>query len=877
MKMRWAAALLLLTGLCVNRAWADGFGFTVANATVSNAKAAGNTDVTKAEVGDTFTITGAAFASYRSSGAAPAITDNDLARYSANLTGSVADITGTTVHYTGTFSIIYTGPQTTQTIATGSLDLHAAFGNDGSAVITGFLKADPKLSGLDGTPWANTDFSLYNPGRFYGVYKPAAGDYAHGSITASVNAGKVGFATSIEDSTVQNHKASGNNDPTHAQLGDTFTLAAPLASYYTIGGPPLTDNDLSRYSLTFNGTVVGISGKVVTYTGPFSLTYTGPAYPSGVTIETGSFTLTASYNDTYTSSAKLTATLVADAGYSTTESAWAQTDFAIFNPATFNGTYTPQGDGSTGIVSGSLIGGVLGFSTTIAQGDVVNSKAAGNTNVNFAEVGDPFHVSGNLAAYLAVGAPPLTDHDLNKYNMIIDGTVTSTSGTTVVYDGSFRITYVSGALSVSIESGTCNIVAVFDSAGNARLSGTLTAKAGADSALAPFNTTDYSAFNAAAFTGEYTRVATDHGTLRGGLTGGTLAVPIQSRVLGTAIEGSPTAAVQTNDARRAIVASGTTLFVLDPATGDDAPGWAGGKTLDGKVLGRAAVLKDDVYVGTDAGTIYRFNLQTGALVGSGQPISGGHIYSGLAVVDHQTTGEAVDQVVAPVFISGLNQVWLFKVAGDFSKSSGVKLGDGVISTSTPSVPQNGLIFVGTNSGLFTIRYSDLAIQAAVATPTPTAPLTVGGSVYVGTGTGSTFRKLNVATGATTAQVDLASPLMLGAFYEKQTGFIQAGTADGHIASFDNTGSFVGYTLPGLMNPDVTGGSQTMPVEANNVLYRATENKEILSGKPLNGDEQETIAVLSAIRGAIAVTGQTPGADYLIATSPDGIVHLIGVR
>ncbi|HEY3411443.1 MAG TPA: hypothetical protein VGM51_00145 [Armatimonadota bacterium] len=875
MKMRWAAALLLLTGLCVNRAWADGFGFTVANATVTNVKGSGNTNVNVAEVGDTFTVTGAAFTSYRSSGAAPAINDNDLNKYTADLTGTATQVTGNQVRYEGTFTLKYTG-SVSLTIVTGELDVRAVYGPDGSAVLTGFLLADAKLP-LP-APWNNTDFSLYNPGRFYGVYKPAPGDYTHGSLACNLNAGNIGFATSISDTTVQNQKAPGNTDTAHAEVGDTFSLLAPLASYYTIGGPPLNNNDLSSYTLGFNATVTNVTGTLVTYVGTFTLTYTAPDFPSGLVIETGSLSLLASYNEPFTGAAKLTAQLIATNGNATTQTPWDNTDYAIFNPGVFTGTYKPTVLGSaTGIVSGSLQGGVLGFSASIADGTIINSKAPGNLDVNKAEVGDPFHASGPLAAYLAVGAPPLLDRDLSKYTVVLDGTATAVIGTTVMYDGVFRITY-SGGITANVESGTFNIVAVYDAAANAQLSGVLNAKAGAESSVPPFNTTDYAAFNPGKFTGKYTRVQVGFGTLHGGLIGGTLTVPIQSRLLGTAIEGSATAATQTDDARRAIVASGSTLFVLDPATGNDAPGWEGGKTLSGKVPGRSAVLKDALYVGTDTGTVYAFDLKTGALINSVQLDPNAHIYSGMAVVDKTLTGEPTDTIVVPVFRSDLNQTLLYKIPTTLTAPLTVKLSDGAISTSAASVPMNGLIFVGSNDGLFTVRYSDLSIQSTVATPTTTSPLTVGDAVYVGTGTGTTLLKLNVATGVSDGHpFELSSPLTLSAFYEKRSNLIQAGTSDGRISSFDNAGSFMGYTLPGLFNPDNTGGSQSMPVSSNNVLYRATENKEILSCKPLNGDDQQMIAVMSPVRGPMSATGQTPGADYLIATSPDGTVHLIGVR
>ncbi|HEY3266068.1 MAG TPA: hypothetical protein VGM37_04020 [Armatimonadota bacterium] len=867
MKLRWAAALLVLTGLGTAPARADGFGFTMANATVVNNDANHNG---KADVNETFTVTNAAFTSYRSSGSAPAILDNDLNRYFATLNGVVAEVSGTSVRYTGTFTITYSGPDLTTDIETGTLDLRAKFDGSGAAKITGTLTANPGSVSSD-PKFAATDFSLYNPGRFFGVYTPNS-DPATGVITASVNAGNIGFAASLSNGTASNGDENGDGV---AEVGETFAMTAPLSTYFYVGAPPLTDNDLNRYSLKFNGTVTSVSGTTVSYAGTFSLVYNdGNLFPTGLTIETGDFTLVADYNEASTGAAKLTATLVAKPGFSTTEAAWANTDYAIFNPATFHGTYVPAAGGKTGIVSGSLIGGVLGFSASIAEGNIVNTDSNGNGR---ADVGEPFNAGGPLAAYLGIGAPDLQDRDLSRYNLLLSGSVAAVDGVVVTYTGTFTISYANPDLGAAIETGTFSVVATYDAFGNASLKGTLNAKPGAESAVAPFNTTDYAPFNPATFTGQYTVASGGaSGALRGGLIGGTMVQAIQSRKLGAMVEGSPTAATRTDDARVAIAASGQTLFVINPATGNDMPGFELGKFLDGKVIGRAAVLKDFAYVATDGGSIYRFNLKTGETI-SGKPFAAGaKIYTAPAVVDHAISGLAADQLVVSYSLNGASKVAVVPADTLATVTKEASLGSG-ITTSSPSVPYANRVVVGSNSGVYTLSFPDLVPINSAPVAAVTSPLMVGPAAYLGTGTGQTFSKVNIVNGNVSTVANLGSPLIAGAFYEKRTNLIQAGTADGRIVSFDPAGASVGLTLPGLFNASNTGGSMSMPVETNNLLYRATENREILSGIPLNGDDQQIISVITPVRGALAATGQIPGVDFVLGASTDGILHMIAVR
>jgi hypothetical protein len=57
----------------------------------------------------------------------------------------------------------------------------------------------------------------------------------------------------------------------------------------------------------------------------------------------------------------------------------------------------------------------------------------------------------------------------------------------------------------------------------------------------------------------------------------------------------------------------------------------------------------------------------------------------------------------------------------------------------------------------------------------------------------------------------------------------------------------------------------------------TEKRQILSRTPLDADNEQTVDLVSAVRGAMAATGQTPRKDFVVGTSPDGYVHMIGVR
>src|SRR5690606_31021702 len=111
----------------------------------------------------------------------------------------------------------------------------------------------------------------------------------------------------------------------------------------------------------------------------------------------------------------------------------------------------------------------------------------------------------------------------------------------------------------AVENGIFSIVAVYNADGTANLSGTLRANSGAAYASAPFQSTDYAPFNPAVFTGFY-RSAGATGTFFGNLTSGAMVQSLASRKVGATIEGSPTAATTSGDARRALVVSNSTLY-----------------------------------------------------------------------------------------------------------------------------------------------------------------------------------------------------------------------------------------------------------------------------------------------------------------------------
>lgn len=1090
MRKRWALPFVTLC-LAAPGALAGGFGFSLSGATVVNNDINGNG---KAEVGDSFSITGAIFSNYRAFGGAPTLDDNDLNRYSATINGTAVAVDGNTVEYNGTFSLVYNGPVlANEVIERGTLKLRAAYGQGGAADVTGVFTANP---GAESTvaPFNTTDFAPYNTGRFFGKYLPAPGG-ATGTLSANLNAGNIGFATSLHNAVLTNNDANGNGK---ADVNETFLLTAGISTYFTNGGPPLTDNDLNLYSFSVNGLVAAVNGNTVTYTGTYELRYKNPAAtpPVDELVENGTMTLTAVFGANAAGGAKLTGNLIANAGTLSTLPPFDQTDFAIFNPGEFHGTYVPTGTGATGIVSGSLIGGVMGFSSSIAAGTVNNNDANGNGK---ADVGETFTMSAPLAAYMAVGAPPLTDKDLNRYTVQMSGTANAVNGTTVDYTGTFQIIYTNpGVYTAVMESGAFTMTAVYDATGAAQLTGALTAKAGPETTDVPFDQTDYAPFNPAAFSGTYKPVGNGSvGVLHGGLTGGSLVPSIRSRKVGTGIAGSPTAARSLAGAKYAAVVSNNVLYVVDPATGDDAPGWAGGSVLDGRVFGRPVVFKDLVYVGTEAGSLLCFNLLNGSLVKSITWPSG-RITSTPATVEGQYYGLASDVIVVSVDNLSAGTTAIVKLdAATLSVVNSIEI-PGVSQGVSPAVFRD-LIFAGTSSNLTTLRFGDMAVQTQVATPVTTSPLVVRGftilndfdgtgpvqgnggvifrqpsfsgstsaqlnvttynsttlstdfatsgtkavkvafqfvdndpnrwlrlttsganpvidagqgfafkiriepadpaqgadplgvaigvretvyatdpaigsnggatgsiewigasgvtsgapnttriiqpgawydvvfnipaesyagftgngvlaptfnkltlehiafrstgsskpvNVYiddvrivatnegpgsvsvltfVGTGDGSNLTRMNSINGNVLGSVNLGSPLMASAFYESRTNLVQAGLADGRIPSFFSDGSFAGYTLPGLFNETVTGGSQTMPVLAKGLLYRGTNNKQLVSGIPLNGDSQEIIDLVSAPSGALGATGQTPGEDFIVTASPDGYLHTVGIR
>lgn len=881
MKLRWATALLALAALNTAGARAAGFGFTVSSATVVNNDANNNG---KADVGETFTVTNAKFSSYVSSGGAPKIADGDLDRYSADIHGTVVAVNGNEVRYTGPFSITYTGPAYPLglVIETGQTEFWATFQPDGSAILRGNFKAKPgNEPGMDSDPnFRDTDFEPYNPGRFFGLYTPTPGNPATGTISANMNAGPEGFAASLHNATLTNNDANSNG---MADVGETFTMTAPIAAYYPQTADallPLRDADLSRYQLVLNGTVVSVVGRSVDYTGAYSLRYTGPAYPAGVEVETGTFSLNALFNESGTGAAKLSGQFVATVGVPAglaSDPNFSNTDFAIFNPATFNGTYEPASPGAlSGSVSGNLTGGVLGFSATVGNGVLTNNDTNNN---GVADVGETFVATGPLSAYMAVGAPPLLDKDLNRYTITLNGTVATVVGQVVTYTGTFRLTYSGPSLTADIETGVFDLRAVFAADGTAHLAGSLTADVGAP-AGGPFASTDYAPFNDAAIEGFY-RSSGATGSFFARITSGTMVQSIASRKLGAAIEGSPTAATSTTDARRAVVAAGNMLYVLDPATGYDAAGWENGKVLDGKVVGnnRPVVLRDQVFVGTDTGMLYRFDLNTGALLSSGRPGGAG---SSILTAPAPVAAAPMDQVVVSVANwNGGTASAIVRLAADnlTAPVAGPQvLSPAGLATSSPAIPLNGNVYVGTSDGLFLLNYADLTIKAQSPVSVFTSPLVAESTVWVGTGDATQLQALNAnnlsALEGTT--YNLNSPLQLGAFYDSVNGYVYAGTYDGRVHAFNTAGAYAGLVLPGLFNPENTGNSMSMPVAAGRLMFRATNNKQVLFGIPLNGDAQGAVDVVSPVAGAMAATGQTAGADFVISASGDGFIHMMSL-
>jgi hypothetical protein len=875
MRMKWAA-LLMTMGLGAGAALAGGFGFSISSATVNNNDSNGNGI---ADVGETLTVTGAPFASYRSSGSAPVIADNDLNRYSANIAATATEVVGTKVRYQGTFELIYNGPQFSNVkVEAGTLDVRAEYDASGTAILDGTFMANPGAE-TNTAPWNTTDFSPYNTGRWFGVYIRNAADHSKGLLGCSMNAGQVGFAASMNNALLTN--ADENNNGV-ADVGETFSMDATVASYYTVGGPPLNNNDIDLYHFIVapgQGKVISVTGTTATYEGPFTIRYINPALSYDQAIESGTFRFTASFYGDVGGDAKLTGLMLASPGILNTTPPWENTDFSIFNPGTFNGTYHTQG--KTALVSGTLIGGVLGFSTSSGAGSVINNDTNGN---GVADVGETYRAILPLSSYFSAGAPPLLDKDLNKYSLSMDGTATTVVGTTVTYTGTWKLTYTdnlaSPPISIDVETGTFTNTAVYDgTTGAAEVTAELNAKPGVESNIPPFDITDYAPFNPGTFKGHYAPNAGGAtGSLRGGLTAGTVARQITSRRFANGVEGSPTAAVQTDDARRAIIGSGTKLYVVDPATGNDAPGWEGGKTIDGKVFGRASVYKDTCYVGTDAGTLYAFDLKTGALLGSGKPAgAGSKILTAPAVVPAALVGEASDSIIVSA-TSGAGAVVVKVLPTNLGVAVATQPIGGAQSVSSPSIPNASLVFVGSDASLVALRTSDLAIQQTANLVTPTSPIGVGGKVFVGVNAGgSTFATLNGATGLQENAFALSSNLILGAFYEKKVNLVHAGTQDGRIQSFNPDGTFAGYTLSGLFNFANTNGSRSMPVVSNSIIYRSTENKQILSGWPLYGDSQETIDTVTSVRQSLAATGQTVGSDWIIGVAPDGNAQFIAVR
>ncbi len=879
---RWVTTLLLSSSVACG-ALAGGFGFSIAGADITN-NDLNNNGI--ADVGESFTMTGAKFSHYRSTAGAPAITQDDLDRYSADITGTVVAVVGQSVHYVGTFKINYKGPVVSSPVESGTLDIWADYQWNKIAMLRGLFLATPGSEPGAVAPFDTTDFSPYNSGRFFGVYAPLPGGKT-GRIGCNMNAGSVGIAAALDNGVMDNDDKNGNGV---ADPGETFKLVAKAASYTSLGGPDITQNDLDRYTVELNGTCSTVVGRKATYGGLFKVIYTGPAYPAGHQVESGTFTMTADYALGTPGAARLMGEFAATPGAESTDINFKNTDFAIFNPGVFFGTYQPIGNGAKGSVSGSIVGGVLGFSASVAEAAVANADTNSNDRV---DVGETFSATGPLSAYMAVGAPLLMDNDLNRYSLSLTGTATSVAGTKVHYDGTFTLTYTGPDLVAVVETGTVSADAEYAADGTAALTGTLIAKAGAEFTAPPFDVTDWAPFNGAEFKAFYAQNPADHskGTLRFFWQGGTLVRTLVSRKVGSAIEGSPAAATLINtgsdpaldDARRVLVTSGSTLFVIDPATGLDSKGFKGGFALDGQATSRPAVLKDKAYVGTEKGTVYALDLRTGSVVSTGKPIGAGAKIAAIAPVDKLLTGDVKDQLI--IVANTPTSSVVTKVAADNVAAPLTPTVDLDItpSTSSPVVADTGKVFVGTDTALYMLNYATLAPTGIVMEKTATSPLAVGTNVFVGTGTGQKLVQINSSKGTVIGFYDLTSPLSQSAFYENaKSKLIIAGVNDGRVFTFKSDGTPTGLAIAGLFNNEQTGGSVNAPVLSNGILYRGTMKKQIVSAGSLkevnlNCDNQEIVNLVSVPTGAIVATGQNPAKDWVSAVNAEGIIHFIATR
>jgi hypothetical protein len=144
----------------------------------------------------------------------------------------------------------------------------------------------------------------------------------------------------------------GNNNI--ADVGDGFSITGGTFLTYladTPADPQLNNADLANYTYNLNGTASAVNGNLVTYTGTYSINYTGFG---GNPVSAGNFSIDATF------SSPLSATLTG----SLTESSHAGApfqDLGAYSSVTFNGLFAANPLNAPGSPNntGTLLSGTI--------------------------------------------------------------------------------------------------------------------------------------------------------------------------------------------------------------------------------------------------------------------------------------------------------------------------------------------------------------------------------------------------------------------------------------------------------------------------------------------------------------------------------------
>ena len=174
---------------------------------------------------------------------------------------------------------------------------------------------------------------------------------AAAAFIAAPRVAHAGYTATLATTTVSTPDNVGNNGI--ADVGDGFSITSGAFSNYVADGPgdpQLNNADLAQYTYNLNGTASSVVGNLVTYTGNYSINYTGFG---GNPVSAGTFSIDALFAGP---GAALNGTLVQN-----TASGPPFGDLGAYPLVTFTGNYlanlpvVPGSPNNTGVLTAGVV------------------------------------------------------------------------------------------------------------------------------------------------------------------------------------------------------------------------------------------------------------------------------------------------------------------------------------------------------------------------------------------------------------------------------------------------------------------------------------------------------------------------------------------